>query len=241
MKKIIKLLKGRKHICFLDFEGTQFTSEMIAYGAVLTSIDKNGNIKRSKNPILFYVKAKNKIGHYVEKLTGITQPQLDKVGISFGQAMKNLKHYCGLHFSKTVFMTFGNNDIRILNQSIMYNLDSPKEITEVIHKNYVDFQAVISEFIKDNNNNPLSLSAYCDLFDIGFEGEAHNPKYDTLNLMRLYDAMLRKKDILLDNYLKTLPNTKHLPNPIRKSVEKLSKGESVDPADFKQFCKEDIS
>lgn len=240
MKKITHLLKGRKHICFLDFEGTQYTGEMIAFGAVLTSIDKNGKIKKSKNPILFYVKAKNKIGHYVENLTNINQELLDKVGITFEEAMKNLRHYCGLHFPKTVFMTFGNNDIRILNQSIMYNLNSPKEITDVIHKNYIDFQSIISEYIKDNNNNPLSLSSYCDLFEIGFEGEAHNPKFDAVNLMRLYDAMLTKKDILLDNYLKSLPNNKHLPNPVKKVLAKLTSGESVDSTDYKQFCEEEI-
>lgn len=240
MKKIIRLLKGKKHICFLDFEGTQFTGEMIAYGAVVCTIDKQGHIKKSKNPILFYVRAKNKIGHYVENLTHIDQKLLDKLGISFSTAMNNLKHYCGLHFQKTAFVTFGNNDLRILNQSIMYNLDSPKEITSVIHHNYIDFQAIISSFIRDNSNNPLSLEAYCQLFEIGFEGEAHNPKFDAINLMRLYEAILDKKDVLLENYLRTLYNTKHLPDPISKVMEKLNSGQTVDPDDFKKFSMEDL-
>lgn len=42
MKNVLKKLKGRHYLCFLDFEGTQFSHEMIAYGAVLVTIDKKG-------------------------------------------------------------------------------------------------------------------------------------------------------------------------------------------------------
>ena len=64
MKKFNRLAKDHKYICFLDFEGTQFTHEMIALGAVMTSLDKNGRIKRMKAPLKIYVRAKNKIGKY---------------------------------------------------------------------------------------------------------------------------------------------------------------------------------
>jgi len=240
MKKVTKLLKGYKHICFLDFEGTQFTSEMIAYGAYFVTIDKKGEIKKSKDPILYYVKAKNKIGSFVENLTGIKQRTLDRVGISFSKAMSLLKKYCGINFTKTIFMTFGNHDMKILNQSIAYNLDSPKDITEVIHKNYIDFQAIISEFIKDSNNNPLSLANYLTLFELKFDGKQHDPKDDAVNLGRLYDAFLKRGDIVLPNYLKTLGNTKHLPEPIRKVVVSLASGNDVSGKDFETYCKDYI-
>ena len=48
MKKFDKLLKGHKNIVFLDFEGTQFSHEMIAIGAIATTIDRNGRIKKAK-------------------------------------------------------------------------------------------------------------------------------------------------------------------------------------------------
>lgn len=241
MNKINKALKGSSSICFLDFEGTQFTGEMIALGAYFVSLNKNGTIKRNKNPIMVYVKCKNKIGKFVEELTGINQSHLDKYGVSFSIAMKELESYCGMKFPKTAFVTFGNNDIRILNQSISYNLDSSKEITSVIHKKYIDFQAIISEFIKDDSANPLSLSNYCELFEIGFDGTKHNPKDDAVNLARLYQAFLTRKDIVLDNYLKTLQKTRHLPDPIQKATIKLASGEDVSANDFVNLCKEYIS
>ena len=58
MEKLRKLLKGHKYICFLDFEGTQFSHEMIAFGAVFVTLDKNGFIAKEKKPIRKYVKCK---------------------------------------------------------------------------------------------------------------------------------------------------------------------------------------
>ena len=48
MQKADSLLKGHHYICFLDFEGTQYSHEMIALGAVLATLDRKGNIKRLK-------------------------------------------------------------------------------------------------------------------------------------------------------------------------------------------------
>ena len=240
MKKIQKLLKKHKYICFLDFEGTQFSHEMIAFGAALATLDKNCNIKRSKKPIKVYVKAKNKIGHFVENLTGITQRDLDRVGVPFSKAMKELKKYCGHAFTKCSFMTFGNHDMKILSSSFAYNLDAPGEITSVIQKNYIDFQAVISEFIKDDNNNPFSLENYLNLFGVAFEGKAHSPEYDAYNLMMLYQEFLTKKDVVLEEYLKVLTKVSHLPEPIKKSVTKLAKGEDVTSEEFKEFAEDYI-
>ena len=240
MKRINKVLKGYRHICFLDFEGTQFSCEMIAFGAILVTIDKKGFISKEKHPIEFYVKSKNKIGKFVEELTGINEDKLNKVGIPFSQAMREIKKYCGANFNKTIFMTFGNHDMKILNQSISYNLDSPKQITEIIHKNYVDFQAIISEYIKDKDNNPLSLANYLNLFNIGFKGTQHDPKDDAINLARLYQAFLKSQDIVLENYLRTLSQIKHLPNPIKNAINKLASGKNVSAEAFKNDCKEEL-
>ena len=49
MKKFERLLKGHKSLVFLDFEGTQFSHEMIAIGAVHAVIDRHGYIKKSKS------------------------------------------------------------------------------------------------------------------------------------------------------------------------------------------------
>ena len=112
MKKLAKILKGHKYLCFMDFEGTQISHEMIALGAVLCTLDKKGNIKKEKESFKIYVKPKNKVGNFVTKLTGITDEQLAKEGVSFNKAMNDFKKYCGMAFKKTTFLTFGNHDAR---------------------------------------------------------------------------------------------------------------------------------
>ena len=240
MEKLRKILKGYRHICFLDFEGTQFSHEMIAFGAVFVTLNKDGFIVKERKPIRRYVKAKNKIGKFVKDLTGITEKDLEKCGVDFLTAIKEIKKYCGMNFKKTIFMTFGNHDIRILNQSCSYNLNSPKELCDVIRKNYVDFQSIISEFVKDDNGNPLSLTHYLELFNVQFDGTAHDPLYDALNLGRLYNAFLKNKEVVLEQYIKVIKRTNFGPQPVSKAIHKLANGETVTPEEFTELLREYI-
>lgn len=240
MKKINRILKGRKYLCFLDFEGTQFSHEMIAYGAYFTTLNKEGRIVKAKNPIRSYVKCKNSIGKFVRELTGITEKDLEKYGVDFPTAITQIKKYCGLNFKKTIFVTFGNHDIRILNQSCSYNLNAPLELCDVIKKNHFDFQSVISEFIKDDNGNPLSLTHYLETFGIEFDGTAHDPMHDATNLAKLYNVFLKEKDIVLNQYCKVLARSNVGPEPVTKAIKKLLNGEGVSPDEFKEFIKEYI-
>ena len=237
MKKINKLLKNHRYICFLDFEGSQFSHEMIAYGAVLAYLDKNGNIKRCKRPIKYLVKCKNKVGRYVEKLTGITSEELTKVGIPFSKAMKELKKYCGLAFNRTSFMTFGNHDMRILSQSVSYNLDAPVEITKVIQKNYIDFSAFISEFSKDDKGNAQSLIHYCEKFSVDIVGPNHDPSSDAINLCSLYNAFIKDTSLVQEEYKKVLGNFTRVPEPVKPIIQKLLSGENVTPAELESEIK----
>lgn len=241
VKKLNKALKGYKHICFLDFEGTQFTHEMIAYGAVFVTLNKDGLIKNKKPILKSIVKAKNKVGSFVENLTGISDYDVKSRGVPFSQAIKDLKKYCGLYFNKTLFVTFGNHDFRIFSQSVAYNLDTPRDIAQVFQKNFFDFQSFIMEFCKDEQNNPYSLENYLKVYDIEFKGTAHDAGDDAYNLMLLYEAFLTKKDITLREYLKCLSNAHNLAYPIQKTVQKLSRGEEVTSSDFALFAKEYLS
>ncbi len=238
MKKLEKLLKGHKHICFLDFEGTQYSHEMIAIGAVMASLDKSGKIKKMKEPFKIYVKAHNKIGKYVVNLTGITEEVLEAQGVSFAQAMDALKKYCGLNFKKASFITFGNHDMRIISQSIVYNFNAPKEICSQIQKNYIDYQAFIAEFVKDEKGNPLSLVHNCEKFNVSEAGKAHEPDIDAINLANLYNAFLEHIDLVKEEYVKSLKFLNHLPGPIRKTIMKLSNGEDVTKTDFDKYVEE---
>lgn len=225
----------------MDFEGTQYSHEMIAIGAVLATLDRKGNIKRLKPSLKLYVKPKNKVGSYVTNLTNITDDLLKKKGVSFYKALSELRNYLGSAFKKCTFMTFGNHDMRILNQSISYNLDTPKDIVTQIHKNYADFAVLIGEFIRDENGNPYSLVNYCKLFDVKEAGDAHQPDVDAINLANLYQAFISRGDLVLNEYMKVLAMQHHLPLPIKVAVEKLANGEDFSAEEFKEVARKYIA
>ena len=242
-KKLQKCLRGHKSLVFLDFEGTQFSHEMIAIGGIAVLVDpRTGLIKKRKEPFKVYVKAHNKIGNYVTELTGITENILKEKGASFDTAMKMLKKYVGINFKKSTFVTFGNHDMRILNQSIAYNLHYPKDVTSQIQKNYFDFAAYISEFIRDDKGNPLSLVHYCELFGLEQAGKAHDPEVDAINLANLYDEFLAKTNLVVDEYKKHLRmHSSHLPEPIAQAIVKLASGEDVSAKEFEENLKKYLS
>ena len=240
MKKVLRILKGRKYICFLDFEGTQFSHEMIAYGAYFAYLNKNGEIVKCKNPIRDYVKCKNSIGRYVKELTKITEKDLELYGVDFNTAMRRIKKYCGLCFKKTMFVTFGNHDIRIINQSCSYNLNAPRDICDVIKKNYLDFQSVIGEFVRDDNGNQLSLTHCLEKFGVEFDGTAHDPMYDAINLAKLYNEFIKQKDIVLNEYCKILKRANVGPEPVNKVIKKLLAGDTITSDEFIDYIREYI-
>lgn len=240
MKKIDNLLKGRKCIAFVDFEGTQFSHEMIAIGAVLANLDRNNQIKNLKEPFKKYVKAKNKIGNYVANLTQISEETLKKEGVSFNEAMLLFKKYLGTKWKKCLFVTYGNHDVRIMNQSIAYNFQYPKDFCSQFHKNYADFAAFIGEFIRDDNGNPLSLIHNCEFFGVKMAEPAHDPVSDAINLARLYDAMLKSPMLVQSEYKKAVLHINHFPEPVRNVLEKLNQGEDVTASDYDNFVKDYI-
>ena len=241
MKKFERLLKGHKSLVFLDFEGTQFSHEMIAIGATHVVIDRHGYIKKHKKPFRVYVKAHNRVGKIVTELTGITDEMLKKNGVSFFTAMSELKKYCGLAFRKSSFITFGNHDMKILSSSISYSFDFPKEIVQCIQQNYIDFSAFIGEFMRDDKGNPLSLIKYCDAFGVKQAGPAHDPAVDAENLAWLYDAAMRHSEILLDEYKKVLKSFNHFPQPVSNVIKKLANNENVTSDEFDKEIKDYIA
>ena len=241
MKKFERLLKGHKSLVFLDFEGTQFSHEMIAIGATHVVIDRHGYIKKHKKPFRVYVKAHNRVGKIVTELTSITDEMLKKNGVSFFTAMSELKKYCGLSFRKSSFITFGNHDMKILSSSISYSFDFPKEIVQCIQQNYIDFSAFIGEFMRDDKGNPLSLIRYCDAFGVKQAGPAHDPAVDAENLAWLYDATMRHSEILLEEYKKVLKSFNHFPQPVSNVIKKLANNENVTSDEFDKEIKDYIA
>lgn len=241
MNAIKKYIAKRKSIVFLDLEGTQFSHECIAIGAVLATIKKNGEIKKRKEPFKVFVRPKNSIGKYVEGLTGITSKTISQYAVSFKEAIASLKKYIGSYFKHSLYMTYGSHDIVIIGSSIKYNLDAPKDDLAVIQKNYCDFHYVFQQYVKDDNNNSLSLVHACELFDCLENGKHHDPSCDAINLANLYNAFIKNRDLLFERYKIVLGNFNHLPKPIQSVVQKLVKGETVTPEFFDEAVKKEIN
>ncbi|NLB48466.1 MAG: hypothetical protein GX813_01270 [Erysipelotrichia bacterium] len=237
MKKFKRLSKGRKSLVFLDFEGTQFSHEMIALGAVQATINRHGYIRKTKKPFKLYVKAQNRIGKIVTALTGITEDMLKEQGVSFFTAMQELKNYCGSYFKKSSFITFGSHDMKILSSTVSYSFNYPKDIVQVLQQNHIDFNAFINEFMRDDKGNSLSLVKYCEAFGVEERGVAHDPAVDAENLAWLYDATMHKNDLLVGEYKKVLKNFNHFPAPVDAVIKKLAAGEDVTHDEFEEEIK----
>lgn len=240
MKALDKHLNYVKTLCFLDLEGTQFSHEMIALGAVKVSIRKDGSVRKIHRGIYTLVKSKNRVGNVVTDLTGITDAQLRKSGVPFRVAMDQLKKYMGRDFTKCKYVTFGSHDLRIISQSLAYNLDAKKEDVQVLIKHNFDLAEFFSNYVKDENNNNLSLANFLKVFNVEFKGTQHNALADALNLVYLYDAFLKNKDIVKDEYTKVLAKMRHLPDPIHYILQDLVNNKSVTYEDFEHYVEESL-
>lgn len=240
MKKLKKQVQGRKQIVFLDLEGTQFTHEMIAIGAVKATLNKDGTIKKMFPGFKKYVLSKHNVGRIVEELTGITSDLLAKEGLTFDETLPLFKKYVGANFSKSKFVTFGTHDLRILKQSLLYTPEADHGIVTTILKNNLDLSGLINEYVKDENNNTLSLANLCKLFDINPIEPLHDPLNDALMLAYLYNELFKNNDIIKERYAQVLLNANNVARPIKKLLQKIKAGESVNYDDLYHYLQEEI-
>ncbi len=241
MNLMKKAIGKRRSLLFLDFEGTGISHEMIAFGAVKVELDHNYNIRRIHKGIKKYVIAKNPITSIVTKLTGITENKLKNEGISFKEAIEEIKKYVGeKNLEKTVFMYFGSHDCRILAKSLENSPDADASMVKLMTHHVIDVSLILSTFIRDDKNNPLSLIHYLELFNVKLVGEPHDPLTDAKHLMLLYKAAMKNSDIVYNEYLKLLPNKKEIPEPVRDMVKQLLGGNDVTPKDFEKKLKKYI-
>lgn len=238
MEQLRKLLKGKNAIAFLDLEGCEFTHELAALGAIVVRIDgDNGLIKRKKEPFLTYVRTKSRVGYHVGKLTGLTDFFLQKNGCPPKEAIRAFKEYVGRDFRKTLFVFYGNFDVAILKATLeMHGEMDERTVREIISRS-LDFAQFFSQFAKDKNGNTLSLVHSLERLELSYVGTEHNPKDDAVNLMRLYERMLERPDLLLDSYKDVLLRTRHLPEPIREVLKLLAEKGSASEEQFEELIR----
>ncbi len=239
MKEITKLLNGSKVAVFLDFEGTQYTQEIIAIGAIKCVLDNKNQIKKVYPGFKFYVKADGIVGKIVTELTGITDQKIRTEGIEFKKMMSLFEKYVG-HHTSIKYITYGNFDMRLLHQSaVLSNLNETKFIRS-IYKNYIDFSTLLNHYVRNKQGMQLSLADALAVFQITPEGEAHDPLYDAKNLMYLYKAFLKNKNILLTEYKKVLLNNHAYPAPIAKIIKDLNTKGVAKVEDFEKYIEDDV-
>lgn len=239
MKKLIKQTSGAKQLIFLDFEGTQFSHELIAIGAYKVFINRDGSIKKIFPGFKLYVRAKKAIGRYVVDLTKITEDFLAAEGIPFDLALREFKKYVGKGITKTKFVTFGAHDMRILRQSANYTPEADHAFIKLIHNQHIDLANVISEYIKDGKNT-LSLAKFCELFGVEPIEPLHDPQNDALMLAKLYEQVLKQTDLVAARYQEVLFDYTNLPRPLAKAFKKLKKDQVVTYADLLRFIREEL-
>lgn len=240
MKLIQRALKDSNQIIFMDFEGTQQTQEIIAIGAVKVTLDNKNFIKKVHNSFKMYVLAEGVVGPIVTSLTGITDIFLFQNGENFKVALEKFKNYCGENLTHTSFMTYGTFDMRLLHQTSLMNKCEEDEFIHEIYRKNIDFSNILSKYCRSHKNEMLSLNDALKKFNVTPQGNAHDPQYDAINLSLLYNAFLKEKNILKEEYYKVLTQNPKLPVPVSKLLNKLLDEGNVTEKDFMSFIEEDL-
>jgi inhibitor of KinA sporulation pathway (predicted exonuclease) len=238
MKKLARLIGHRRTLVFLDLEGTQQSHELIAIAAIKAEINEDLTIKKTYKGIHHIVRPKKEVGKFVTQLTKITEIDVVDKGISFAKAMMLLRNYLGKNFKKAAFIVFGNHDARILHQSFHHSPDALETTVKTVTGNLIDYSMFLSEFIKDQNGNPLSLINNLLVFKEQFQGEHHQPLDDAKNLMLLYRRVLENKETIMSEYLKIFKQFRHLPEPVKIIIQQLLEDKIVEKKDLMQAVKD---
>ncbi len=240
VKALRKAIRDKKILVFFDLEGTQFSHEMIEIGAYSVLLHDDLTVKNINPPFKCYVKSQEQVGKIVTELTGITDKKLHDEGLLFPKAFSEFERYVRKYEDRCTFIAFGNQDIKIIQNSVYLNGNAGISFSRIIKKNYLDFSSFISSYIKDEKGNPYSLTNYLKIFGVPFAGHAHDAASDAYNLIELYKAFLSKKEIVREEYEKTLSRISHLPKPIQTVMNKLQSGESVSPEFFDKAVEDSL-
>ena len=154
-----------KFIIFdLEFNSTKIPNqnkninEIIEIGAVklnekLKEIDHFSMTVRPK-----YTK---KLNPYTKKITHITEEELNK-SKDFSSVIELFKNWCG-DKDDLVFLSWSDTDLHVIAENYIEFLDI--EMVDFIKK-YTDLQKYISNFIKTENNNQISLKTAAEFYKI---------------------------------------------------------------------------
>lgn len=234
MEAFKKLLGNRHTLIFMDFEGSQFSHEIIAIGCSKVTCDDNGKIISDYQTFKRYVKCYGMIGRIVTRLTNITPEILRNEGVTLETMFDELNDFIGDNIDDCCFIAFGSNDVKMIIDSIKISKPKNDAVGLAICKHSLDFLAFISQYIKDEKGNNYSLTNYLKLYNVEPFGQSHDPLNDAIDLMNLYSHFMEDKELRAREYLQILKKQKVFPAPIKKIIAKLMNNEVVTPQDFKK-------
>ena len=241
MKALEKKLQDHRCLVFIDLEGTQTSHEIIEIGAYKVILRDDYTVKKIFKPYHAFVLAKHRVGPIVTQLTGITDLQIKREGIPFRTMQLQLKKYIGKDFKNPLFVSYGPTDATMFLASSENNMDASTDEARFVARHFFDLAAFIGQYVRDDkSDNILSLTNALKVYEVDFQGTAHNAQDDAYNLLVLYQAFLEKRDITLKHYMKVLGRAGHLPAPVAAVIARLNKGESVTPEQFRLFAKESL-
>ena len=236
MKNLLQALQGKHTLVFIDFEGTQFTHEVIASGVVKAHIDDEGNIiDFDENGLLIYTKPRCSVGKIVTKMTSITDEFLKENGISWKETIDIINDYLkDEDENEILFVAFGPNDAKMMLESNRFSKPENVEISASWLTKFFDLMTFMSQYIRDDNGNTYSLVNFLKLYNVEPVGESHNPRNDAMDLLNLYRAFVSNPDVVFNEYLKVVRKMKIFPSPIKKVINALIDGKDVTSEEFKE-------
>ena len=152
-------------------------------------------------------------------MTNITDSFLKTNGLSFEDSIEKMREYIGDDLNHTLFVCFGNNDTRMLIESM--RISHPKN--QPLAKTWLPHFFDLINFLKLYNIEPTGVS--------------HNPLNDAKDLKNLYIKFLNDKETLLIEYRKLLLKMKLIPEPVKKLLFDIMDDKEINKDIFNQYLK----
>ena len=235
------MLSGASVVAFLDCEGTQWSHEIIEIGAVKAVLKPDCTFKKVFKGFRVYVKAKQPVGPFVTKLTGISDSLLEKKGVRYARALEMLRKYLGADYPHCRFLTYGKQDGEMFIASGENNLDASIIESRSIAHRCLDFESFLNRFVPGKDGNPLSQKKALEVFGLAELGTAHDALDDAINLSRLFEAFVKRKYIVLEKYMHLrCSNKRGAPAPVKKFIAQLLEQGQASLEDLRRYAAEDI-
>lgn len=190
-------------LVFFDIEATQYSHKMISFGARITP-KKPGELIPDQEGLSYsrYLHCDDKVGSYVEKLTGITDEKLKKEGLTLYEFIVEFTALLR-PFKRKVFVSYSRSDLKFLKTTLNFSDVTERDFYRFIYNSYFDLYDYFSKRIISKDGNSLSVEKLCDLFQIK-EDHFHRAINDADALYQIYKTYVSDEDravsLLYDNF-----------------------------------------